>query len=112
MASGHVNRTNRPNTWLLRPSPADVKKSLANPEPSTHGPTRPSDLLVACPIAGVKLPSRRWGATAPFDPNRKSSTRLMCWLSAVDRSLTLGGQCASSYPRAMVGALRATGWLT
>jgi hypothetical protein len=42
MASGHVNRANRPNTWLLRPSPADVKKSLANPEPSTHGPKRRS----------------------------------------------------------------------
>ena len=37
MASGHVNRTNRPNTWLHRPVTADVKKLLANPEPSTHG---------------------------------------------------------------------------
>jgi hypothetical protein len=36
MASGHVNRTNRPNTWLHRPA-CDVKISLANPEPSTHG---------------------------------------------------------------------------
>src|SRR5262249_9678397 len=40
MASGHVNRTNRPNTWLHRPPAARVKKVLANPEPSTHGPTR------------------------------------------------------------------------
>jgi hypothetical protein len=38
MASGHVNRAQRPNTWLLRPNPAGVKKVLANPEPSTHGP--------------------------------------------------------------------------
>jgi hypothetical protein len=36
MASGHVNRTNRPNTWLHRPA-CGVKKVLANPEPSTHG---------------------------------------------------------------------------
>ena len=31
MASGHVNRTNRPNTWLHRPA-CGVKKVLANPE--------------------------------------------------------------------------------
>ena len=39
MASGHVNRTNRPNTWLHRPPAARVKKVLANPEPSTPGPS-------------------------------------------------------------------------
>ena len=37
MASGQVNRTNRPNTWLLRPT-LQMKILLANPEPSTHGP--------------------------------------------------------------------------
>jgi hypothetical protein len=37
MASGHVNRTYRPNTWLHRPIPQKVKKALANSEPSTHG---------------------------------------------------------------------------
>jgi hypothetical protein len=36
MASGHVNRTNRPNTWLHRQA-CDVKFFLANSEPSTHG---------------------------------------------------------------------------
>jgi hypothetical protein len=40
MASGQVNRTNRPNTWL-HPNAANVKKVLANREPSTHG-TRPT----------------------------------------------------------------------
>jgi hypothetical protein len=40
MASGHVNRANRPNTWLHRPV-CNVKKVLANPEPSTHGAKRP-----------------------------------------------------------------------
>ena len=40
MASGHVNRIKRPNTWLHRPMLQNVKKVLANPEPSTHGTTR------------------------------------------------------------------------
>jgi hypothetical protein len=35
-----VNRTYRPNTWLHRPMLQNVKKSLANPEPSTHGTKR------------------------------------------------------------------------
>jgi hypothetical protein len=37
MASGHVSRIKRPNTWLHRPMLQNVKKILANPEPSTHG---------------------------------------------------------------------------
>ncbi|MGY4330907.1 hypothetical protein ACVWWG_005324 [Bradyrhizobium sp. LB7.2] len=40
MTSGHEYRTRRPNTWLLRPTP-QVKILLANPEPSTHGPSLP-----------------------------------------------------------------------
>jgi hypothetical protein len=42
MASGHVNRTQRPNTWLHRPRRQNVKKALANSEPSTHGTSRHS----------------------------------------------------------------------
>jgi hypothetical protein len=41
MASGHVNRVKRPNTWLHRPMLQNVKKALAKPGPSTHDPTRP-----------------------------------------------------------------------
>jgi hypothetical protein len=37
MASGHVNRIRRPNTWLHRPMLQNVKKVLTNSEPSTHG---------------------------------------------------------------------------
>ena len=37
MASGHMNRVKRPDTWLHRPMLQNVKKILANPEPSTHG---------------------------------------------------------------------------
>ena len=40
MASGHVNRIKRPDTWLHRPMLQNVKKVLANPEPSTHGTVR------------------------------------------------------------------------
>jgi len=40
MASGHVNRIKRPDTWLHRPMLQNVKKVLANPEPSTHGTSR------------------------------------------------------------------------
>jgi hypothetical protein len=41
MASGHVNRTYRPNTWLHRPMLLqNVQKALANSEPSTHGTKR------------------------------------------------------------------------
>jgi hypothetical protein len=42
MASGHVNRIKRPNTWLHRPMLQNVKKALANTEPSTHGTKRTS----------------------------------------------------------------------
>src|ERR1700692_4126963 len=42
MASGHVNRIKRPNTWLHRPMLQNVKKALANTEPSTHGTNRTS----------------------------------------------------------------------
>jgi hypothetical protein len=34
--SGHVSRIKRPNTWLHRPMLQNVKKALANTEPSTH----------------------------------------------------------------------------
>jgi hypothetical protein len=45
MASGHVNRINRPNTWLHRPMLQNVKKPLANTEPSTHGTRAKCELL-------------------------------------------------------------------
>jgi hypothetical protein len=37
MASGHVNRTIRPNTWPQSTKAQYVQKVLANREPSTHG---------------------------------------------------------------------------
>ena len=47
MASGHMNRVKRPDTWLHRPMLQNVKKILANPEPSTHGPKAAMGRLVA-----------------------------------------------------------------
>jgi hypothetical protein len=53
MASGNVSRTQRPNTWLHRPT-CDVKISLANSEPSTHGPTRKSrDVRFRAAVRGI-----------------------------------------------------------
>jgi hypothetical protein len=45
MASGHMNRVKRPDTWLHRPMLQNVKKILANPEPSTHDPKRTLGLM-------------------------------------------------------------------
>jgi hypothetical protein len=52
MASGHMNRVKRPDTWLHRPMLQNVKKVLANPEPSTHDPTQTSNLFAS--VAGCK----------------------------------------------------------
>jgi hypothetical protein len=49
MASGHVNRVNRPNTWLHRPMLQTFKKVLANSEPSTHGGK--ADMIATPPSA-------------------------------------------------------------
>ena len=41
MASGHVNRANRPNTWLHRPMLQNVKKLLLTPSRPHMTPSRP-----------------------------------------------------------------------
>jgi hypothetical protein len=56
MASGHMNRVKRPDTWLHRPMLQNVKKALANPEPSTHDdPKRKWDELVRQQIPASKF---------------------------------------------------------
>ena len=52
MASGYVNRTKRPNTWLHRPMLQNVKKALANPEPSTHGTYRTCHAILTMSVDG------------------------------------------------------------
>ena len=53
MASGHVNRIKRPNTWLHRPMLQNVKKALANSEPSTHGTKRTCRCSRRMSVVGV-----------------------------------------------------------
>ena len=70
MASGHVNRIKRPNTWLHRPMLQNVKKALANPEPSTHGTKRRLRGARPCPELGVEPTCRLNARTSHFDPER------------------------------------------
>ena len=42
MASGHVNRIQKAEHMAAPTNAANVKKVLANPEPSTHDPYRKS----------------------------------------------------------------------
>jgi hypothetical protein len=67
MASGHVNRINRPNTWLHRPMLQNVKKVLANPEPSTHGSSR---------MCVPKLPTSAPGSRAEVVAEYSSETQM------------------------------------
>jgi hypothetical protein len=66
MACGHMNRVKRPDTWLHRPILQNVKKVLANPEPSTHDPEQPlkpiSDIVSAAAGTTWRLVEkiRRW----------------------------------------------------
>jgi hypothetical protein len=60
MASGHVNRVKRPNTWLHRPMLQNMKKALANPEPDirhrksgTGGAV--AELVLGCYKLGIAL---------------------------------------------------------
>jgi hypothetical protein len=73
MASGHVNRTERLNTWLHRPMLQNVKKALANTEPSTHGTNRTSR-DVRYPVAnGWKADMTRTASFGREDPERTFS---------------------------------------
>jgi hypothetical protein len=66
MASGHVNRAQRSEHMAAPTNPAPVKKTLANSEPSTHGPTPPfvrcSDMSGMClaECEGADASGRSW----------------------------------------------------
>ena len=52
MASGHVNRIYRPNTWLHRPMLQNVKKALARtpgklPPRKKEGPFDPGEMILS-----------------------------------------------------------------
>jgi hypothetical protein len=82
MASGHVNRTKRPNTWLHRPM-LQREKALANSEPSTHGTrlTSPSDKSAS-------------GETADNKCSGRACPLLMLWTAP-----TLRHRCAKGWLR-------------
>src|SRR5258707_5100231 len=79
MASGHVNRIKRPDTWLHRPMLQNVKKVLANPEPSTHGTKR-------------TWPDVRLESASLIGRSRSSTFRL----STTAVSMSLAGSCFST----------------
>jgi hypothetical protein len=54
MASGHVSRIKRPNTWLHRPMLQNVKKLLpirSRPHMALSGDLQPVEW---CPLSGVE----------------------------------------------------------
>jgi len=83
MASGHVSRIKRPNTWLHRPMLQNVKKVLANPEPSTHGTFRTCLISELSLLSGVKrkldleTPKGGFWREADMRPAPSSSSRAL-----------------------------------
>ena len=78
MASGHVNRTERPNTWLHRPMLQNVKKALANTEPSTHGTKRKCRTYLGDVRCWVNSGSHLLALSiSEFDPTRTDGRRLL-----------------------------------
>jgi len=76
MASGHVNRIKRPNTWLHRPMLQNVKKLLptrSRPHMALTGPTGP---VWRCPLAGVDRKWRFGAVRTVFYPDRTSADAL------------------------------------
>jgi len=67
MASGHANRTKRPNTWPHRPT-CDVKKVLANSEPSTRAA---KVCATSCPQLLEEADIRAKTVTSVHDPKRR-----------------------------------------
>jgi hypothetical protein len=60
MASGHVNRISKAEHMAAPTNAANVKKVLANAEPSTHGTSRTSrDVRFPVAIAGTQISRSR-----------------------------------------------------
>jgi hypothetical protein len=64
------NRFKRPNTWLHRPMLQNVKKALANTEPSTHGTKRTCSAVRLESASSGKAEVEFQGDRVAFDPNR------------------------------------------
>jgi hypothetical protein len=78
MASGHVNRIQKAEHMAAPTNAANVKKALANSEPSTHGGTLlPSAKAASCPQLAegdLRAPAKRSG----FDPERSCRFKRRC----------------------------------
>src|SRR6266478_981927 len=99
MASGHVNRIYRPNTWLHRPMLQNVKKALANSEPSTHGTKRTCPALQRMSAIEADIPKRdlRHGYE-DVDPFAAGHTaRCGIGQSSLQSSLTVRGRPSKKY---------------
>jgi hypothetical protein len=53
MASGHVNRIERPNTWLHRPMLQNVKKHLPTRSRPHMARTGHASPFAGCPVLGA-----------------------------------------------------------
>src|SRR5207244_5859521 len=88
----------RPNTWLHRPTPANVKILLANSEPSTHGTyatfpegRRKAGISPKPDIAGLLSM-----LVYEFTPSRVP--RFATWRGRMKYSLLLTARCSSASP--------------
>jgi len=87
MASGHMNRVKRPDTWLHRPRLQNVKKVLANPEPSTHDPSatlagskfRSAAVSYATVVCAIFDIGSTWASSASVDSEQFRSIPRTCW---------------------------------
>src|SRR5258705_1375435 len=95
MASGHVNRIYRPNTWLHRPMLQNLKKALANSEPSTHGTKRTYRLRRAMSAFGGK--AENICSHRAFPVLTQSRHRCTFAVSATVRHFTTDGLSQASY---------------
>src|SRR5215472_4707142 len=70
MASGHVNRILRPNTWLHRPS---LLREDSSCQPGAVHTWHKADIrcgAMQCPLSGVKRTLIRPAPMSAFDPKR------------------------------------------
>ena len=67
MASGHVNRIQKAEHMAAPTNAANVKKALANSEPSTHGTRRAKPMRQACPQLR-EADVRAFGRHSGFEP--------------------------------------------
>ena len=104
MASGHVSRANRPNTWLHRPA-LHVKKTLASREPFSN---RSSFVKNPCP--SLSLAPGSWFSSRSTVVAASSGSKR--WPSNVHNGLVEVALCGPTASRGVAGTLAPEGKLT